>query len=213
MSEKKLPVFDIIDIINNYGVNLNTATVYIAGEIDANINVNIRMRIDMIKEYNLHLEKPLTEINFILNSPGGDAVAIPSMIDLYESLLKEGIKVNVYTEGICYSAATFLMACATGKRQTSKRTRFLVHELQIRGAEGTYTQTKSFQKELNLLNGDMIEIYTMCTLKVQGTHDNGKNPSDKEYEKLYKAWEKRCTGETYLSAEEAKELGLIDEII
>lgn len=211
MDKKEITLNDKLDIIHGYGINLETATIYIAGEIDGTANISLRMKIDTIKEYYNFHEKELKEINLILSSPGGDATAITAVMDLYDSLLKEGIKVNVLAEGICYSAATFFMAAATGIRKASKRTRFLVHELQIRGVEGTHTQTKSFQKELNLLNDDMIEVYAECTLKKKTA--DGKTPSDKEFEKICKDWEKKCQGETYLSSTEAVELGLIDEIV
>jgi len=213
MNNKEITLNDKLEIIHSYGVNLETSTVYIAGEIDGAANISLRMKIDMIKEYCRHITKPLTELNLVISSPGGDATAITAMMDLYDSLLREGIKTNILTEGICYSAATFFVACAPGVRTAGRRARFLVHELQIRGVEGTHTQTKAFQKELTILNDDMLEVYTECTLKKRGAYLDGKTPSDKEFEKVYKDWEKKCQNETYLSAEQAQELGLIDEIV
>jgi len=208
MIREKVDLIDRIDIVNNYGVNLEEAIIYIAGELDAIVNLTLRTKIDMIKEYYKSQKRELSEINFFVNSPGGDVIAIFSLMDLYDSLLKEGIKVNVLAEGVCFSATTFLVACATGKRRASKNTRFLVHEMQISGINGTHTQTKSFQKEIGFLNERMLSVYAECTSKKKG-----KTLLSKEYDKFYRDWERKCQGETYLSSEEVLELGLIDEIV
>lgn len=204
---KEVTVFEKIDIIHSFGIDLRTKTIYVAGEIDGVANLSLRMKIDVIKEYYASNNEEVKEINMVISSPGGDATSITAMMDLYESYAKEGILINVYAEGICYSAATFFLACASGKRTVSKRTRFLIHELQISGVGGTHTQTKSSQKELEVLNGDIVKAYTECSLRSKGKY------TDKEYDKTYKGWEKRMQNETYLSATEAKDLGLVDEVV
>lgn len=213
--EKKLIDFnEKASIIHEYGINLATKTIYVSGEIDAAANLALRIKIDLIRDYYKDLNEPLTEITLILSSPGGDAVAIEAIMDLYDWYKKDGLLINVIVEGICYSAATFFACCASGKRQATKRARFLVHEIQISGAGGTHTQTKSFQSELDYLGERMIEAYSLCTLKKIGYYGvDKKEPSTKEYDKVIKAWKKRVTGETYLSAQEACDLGLIDEVI
>lgn len=200
-----------IEILHAYGINLDTKTIYIAGEIDANSNLSLRMKIDTIKQYWDLKDQKVFEVNLFLSSPGGDATAIPAMIDAYENYLKEGIKINIVTEGVCYSAATFFVACATGHRAISKNTRFLVHELQISGVGGTHTQTKSFSKELELLNDEMIKIYANCTIKAKLKRE--EKITEAENKKIISAWQKRIQNETYLSAEEALKLGLVDEVL
>ena len=200
-----------IEIIHVYGINLDTKTIYVAGEIDGTSNLSLRMKIDIIKQYWKERGEPITEINLILSSPGGDATAISAMIDAYASYTKEGITINITTEGICYSAATFFVACATGHRAISRNTRFLVHELQISGIGGTHTQTKSFAKELELLNDEMIKIYANCTIKAKLA--KGEKVTEAETKKIITAWQKRIQNETYLSAEEALKLGLVDEVL
>ena len=205
----KTSVFDKVDIINNYGVNLEKAIIYFSGTVDGHCNIALRQKIDMIEEYYTNeLNKTLEEITLILSSPGGDATVILAILDLYDWLLAvKNIKVNVMVEGICYSAATFIVAKATGKRTASKSSRFLVHELQITSGEGTHTQTKALQKEINFLQDKLYEQYSELSLA------NQKNLSDAAIAKNIKEWEKRCTSETYLSAEEAKNFNLVDEII
>ena len=207
---EKLSMFERIDIINNFGVNLDTATIYIAGEIDGGLNISIRMKIDMILQYKKGIEQPCKEINFIVASPGGDAFSILALVDMYEDFKKQGILINILIEGICYSATTFVCACATGKRRASKNSRFLVHELQIKGGDGTHTQSKSFGHEVDELNEQILNIYTQLHVKKLFTD---KVPTDKEYTKVYKDWEKKCQSETYFSAEKAIEYGFIDEIV
>jgi ATP-dependent protease ClpP protease subunit len=198
-----------MDILSTYGVNLDTATIYISGEIDASINIHLRMKLDLIVYYYMSLNIDLKDIQIILSSPGGDAMAIFALYDLFDFYLKQyGIKTNVHVEGICYSAATFLIGCATGKRTASKNSRFMVHELQIRdqGVTGTFTQTKSFGKELSFLQEDLFKKYALMELR-------GKKVPKNELDKKIREWEQRCVLETYGSSVEALGWGLIDEII
>lgn len=211
---KTIDFNDRASILHEYGINLSTKTVYVSGAIDAEANLGLRIKFDIIKDYCQESNEELKEFNLILSSLGGDATSIEAIMDLYDSYKKEGILINIHVEGISFSAATFFTCCATGKRTASKRARFLVHEIQISGAGGTHTQTKSFTTELNHLNEIMLQAYTECTLKKMGYYGiDNKCPEQKVYDKIYKAWNKRTIGETYLSSQEACELGLIDEVI
>jgi ATP-dependent protease ClpP protease subunit len=201
-----LTLLDRLIIINDYGLNLDTATIYISGEITSALSIALRIKHDMLVEYYASINKPLKEINLIINSLGGDADAIFSTLDFYDELKKKGVLVNTKADGSCMSAATFIVCGGTGKRTATKRCRFMVHELQLAGIGGTHTQTKSLQVELDRMQSGYYETYAMTTKY------RDKKPTKEQLNKEIALWEKRCAKETYFGAKEALELGLIDEI-
>lgn len=201
-----------IDILNQCGVHLPTATIFIAGDIDANLATALRFKFHMIQDWFKEEKEPLKEINIVMNSCGGDASAIFSVLDFYHEIQKKhGILTNVQAEGNCMSAASFILGGATGVRRANPRTRFMVHEIQIEGMGGTHTQTKAFQTELNLMQDECYNLYAQFSYKQD--YDAGKTPEASEFEARVKQWDKLCTKETYFGVEKAIELGLIDEIV
>jgi ATP-dependent Clp protease protease subunit len=202
---EELKLIEKIDVNQVYGINLDEAIVYFAAEIDAALNIGLRVRIDLLKLYYKQIKKPLKKVTIFLSSPGGDASVILCFKDFFDSLKKEGIIVDVHVEGVCLSAATLLIALATGKRTASPNSRFMVHELQIQGVGGTATQTKSTSKEINFLMDAITDIYTSLAIK-------NKTGKAKDFDKMRRHYDVLMAAETYLSAQEAKELGLIDEV-
>ena len=205
-----LSMLEKLEIIQQYALNLDTATIYLAGEVDGNLSTALRLKYDMLKIYWAdELKKPLNTITLIINSIGGDASTIASVRDFYEEILKKDkVVVDVHAESVCMSAATFIVAGATGVRRASKRTRFMVHEMQIEGVGGTATQTKACNVEIERMQRECYELYA----HFQHARDPQK-PSKVSMQKTIKQWENLCEKETYLSAVEAKKLGIIDEIV
>lgn len=205
LAEKaQISALTVIDIIANYQIDISSSTIFVSGEIDMSFTINLRMKIAMLKAFSLEHGIPLTHINLVGNSIGGDASVILSILDLYEELKSQGILVNVHFEGNCMSAATFICAGATGKRVASKRCRFMIHEIQVVPPGGTFTQAKSFSQETAFLQKEMYKEYARLT----AYRNTAKNPTPKEI----KVWQDLSSKESYISAEKAKELGLIDEI-
>ena len=203
---EKLKLSEIMDMGQTYGVNLDKAIIYLAAEIGPALNMELRMRVDLIKIYwGEILKKTLKKITLFLSSPGGDASVILAFKDFFDGLEKEGILVDVHVEGICYSAATMLVALASGKRTATPNSRFMVHELQIQGVGGTATQTKSTSKEIEFLVDRLADLYADLSLR-------GKKTKAEKI-KMHKTWDGYMAAETYLSSDEAKDLGLIDEIV
>lgn len=207
-----LSLIERIEALHQFGADLSSATIFLAGEIDGNLSTALRIKIAMIKDYYKIEKEPLKVINIIINSYGGDANAITSVIDLFDELKsKDNILVNIQAEGVCMSAATFIVGGATGIRTANKRTRFMVHEVQIEGMGGTHTQTKSFQGELDRLQKEMYELYADFTYR--NRRIAGEVISEEEYNKCVADWEKLCAKEAHFGAEEAIKKGLIDSII
>ncbi len=202
---------DRFEAIHQYGIDLTSATIFLAGEIDGNLATAIRIKYAMLKDYYRVEKEPLKEINIVINSFGGDANAIASVLDLFDELKKEGVLVNIQAEGVCMSAATFIVGGATGIRKASKRCRFMVHEIQIEGVGGTATQTKASNTEIERMANECYTIY--AEIAFRNRVNAGDVISPEEFAKEVTMWEKLCTKETYMSAEEAIQRGLIDSIV
>lgn len=200
-----------LSVLNQYGIDLTTTTIYLAGEIDGNLSTVLRIKIAMLKDYFRIEKEPFKEVNIVLNSYGGDANAITAILDFFDELYEEGIIVNIHAEGVCMSAATFIVAGATGIRKASKRCRFMVHEMQIEGRGGTATQTKASNSEIERMQKECYEIYTEIAFRKKVK--NGEKISEEVWDKELAMWEKLCVKETYMSAEEALKKGLIDIVV
>lgn len=199
-----------IELIQNCGVNLEKAFIYIAADVDNTLGTFLRIKVDMIEEYYLNeLHKDLQRVKLFVNSHGGDIYAIGATLDFYQELKARGILVDVHTEGICESAATFIVGGATGLRTSSRTCRWMVHELQVSSDENTPPQSQSQlqieQTEVNYLQNELYKRYAEITRK--------KGKSKASLQKSIKEWTELCRETYYFSAEAAKNLGLIDEVL
>ena len=142
----------------------------------------------------LHLESenPDKDINLYINSPGGD---ITSLFAIYDTLMF--IKPDVTT--ICYgqaasAAAVLLSAGSPGKRLALPHSRILIHQ-PYGGAQGQVTDIELAAAEVLRMRGlleDTLSRHTGQT--VDKIHDD----TDRDF---------------VMSATEAKEYGIIDEVI
>ncbi len=130
-------------------------------------------------------------INLMINSPGGDVHEMFAIIDYIESL---DVKVNTICRGKAFSAAAVILTCGTGTRMMSKRSTMMFH------------QSSSF------LGGKMSDITAYL--------DNVKNLEKHVYSLLAERtnkdaeyWKEHMRSDMFLTAEEAKQLGIIDQII
>ena len=142
----------------------------------------------------LHLESesPDKDINIYINSPGGDITALFAIYDTMQF-----VKPDIMT--ICFgqaaSAAAVLLAAGTpGKRLALPHARVLIHQ-PYAGAQGQATDIELAAKEIlrmrSLLEG-MLSSHTGQT--VEKIHRD----TDRDF---------------VMSAEEAKDYGIIDEVI
>jgi ATP-dependent Clp protease protease subunit len=131
------------------------------------------------------------DIYMYINSPGG---SINEMFGIFDAM--SYIKPDIVTLGYgqCMSAGSFLLAAGTkGKRYALPNTNIMIHELSS-GASGKYNELKNYHKFLDKLYDKMARYYVEFT----GQKLN-KIKKDMEYD-------------NFMSAEEAKEYGLIDNI-
>ena len=95
-----------------WGINLNSNTMYLTYEIDTDQLYAVTTRFDNFIQYNKD-----KDINLVISSYGGDVYAMLGTIDYFNSL---PVKVNTHCLGACMSAAAVILACGTGKRTMSE---------------------------------------------------------------------------------------------
>jgi ATP-dependent Clp protease protease subunit len=131
------------------------------------------------------------DINLYINSPGGEITAMFSIFDTM-TYIKPDISALAY--GQACSAGSFLLAGATkGKRGALINASLMVHELSG-GSQGKFNDMKLAFKHSEALYNKMADYYVKFT--------------GQDLDKIKKDMER----DHYLTAEEAKEYGLIDKV-
>jgi ATP-dependent Clp protease protease subunit len=142
----------------------------------------------------LHLESenPDRDINIYLNSPGGDITALFAIYDTM-SYVKPDITTICF--GQAASAAAVLLAAGTpGKRLALPHARILLHQPYAQ-SQGQATDIELAAKEILRMRELLEEILAEHTGQpIEKIHDD----TDRDF---------------VLTAEEAKEYGIIDEVI
>lgn len=152
------------------------------------------MTANLICAQMLHLESenPDRDISLYINSPGGD---INGLFAIYDTM--QYIKPDIST--ICFgqaaSAAAVLLAAGTeGKRLALPHSRVLIHQ-PYAGAQGQVSDIELASKEIQRLKAQLEEILARHTgQSIERIHSD----TDRDY---------------VMTAEEAKEYGLLDEVI
>lgn len=141
----------------------------------------------------LNSDDPDSPIDMYINSPGGsvhDGLAVKDIMD------KISAPVNTIGVGACSSMGAYLLSCGTGTRKALKNCRIMIHSVSS-GTIGNYHDMKVDFKETEFIQNQMISDIASYT--------RGKSTRE-EIDAL-------CSRDYYMSAEEAIELGLIDEIV
>ncbi len=140
----------------------------------------------------LEAENPKKDIYFYINSPGG---VVTSGLAMYDTM--QYIKPDVATLCIgqaCSMGSLLLAAGAAGKRYSLPNSRVMVHQ-PSGGAQGQATDIEIQAREILSLRKRLNEIYVKHT--------------GKKISQIEEALER----DRFMSAEEAKDFGLIDHIV
>jgi len=142
----------------------------------------------------LFLEQSDSEapIHFYINSPGGSVYA---GLGIYDIMQHVACPVYTYCVGMAASMGSILLqAGEPGHRYSMPHSRIMIHQ-PLGGARGQASDIEIQAKEVLDLKRQLYEIYVKHT---------GKK---------YDVVEKACDRDNYLSPGQAKEFGLIDNII
>ncbi len=140
----------------------------------------------------LESEDPDKEIMLYINSPGG---VITSGLAIYDTMQYIRCPVSTLCLGMAASMASVLLCAGTkGRRLALPNSRILLHQ-PLGGARGQATDIEIHAKEILYLRQKLTDIYV--------TH------TGQESEKIRRDTER----DFYLSAKDAKDYGLIDEVV
>ena len=140
----------------------------------------------------LESENPKKEISFYINSPGG---LVTSGLGIYDTMQYIKPPVSTLCIGQASSMGSFLLASGEkGKRFALPNSRIMIHQPSA-GYQGQATDIEIHAKEILSLKDRLNKIYSKHTKK---------NESE-----IKKALER----DNFMSAPEAEEFGLIDEVV
>jgi ATP-dependent Clp protease protease subunit len=140
----------------------------------------------------LEATDPDKDIYIYINSPGG---SVSSTIAIYDTIQYIRADVATICIGMAASGAALILASGTkGKRFVLPNSRIMVHQ-PLGGAQGQVTDIEIQTRELKRIKETINKILT---------HHTGQ-----KYEKV----EKDTDRDFYMSAQESKEYGLVDEVI
>ncbi len=140
----------------------------------------------------LQMDDAKKDINIYVNSPGGSVTAGLAIYDTMQFLTCD---VNTYCIGMAASMGAVLLAAGTkGKRYALPNSDIMIHQVSG-GAQGTASDVERTVEYMYKLKKRLIRILALHTGKPeeQVSHD-----SDRDY---------------YMNAEEAKNYGLVDEVV
>ncbi len=136
---------------------------------------------------------PNKDIQLYINSPGG---ILTSALAIYDTMQYVKCPVSTVCIGSAASGAAVLLgAGAKGKRFSLPNAQILLHQVAVSGVSGEAVEVEIAAKQIIQLKGKVNKILAEHT--------------GQPMEKI----EKDTDRDFYLSAEEAKEYGLIDEVI
>jgi ATP-dependent Clp protease protease subunit len=140
----------------------------------------------------LESENPSKDISFYINSPGG---VVSAGLAIYDTMQYIRSPVSTVCIGQAASMGSLLLtAGAKGKRYALPNSRIMVHQ-PSGGAQGQATDIEIQAREILLLRKRLNEIYVRHT----------GQPIE--------AIERKLERDSYMSAEESRDFGLVDEVV
>jgi ATP-dependent Clp protease protease subunit len=140
----------------------------------------------------LESDNPSKDIAFYVNSPGG---VVSAGLAIYDTMQYIRSPVSTVCIGQAASMGSLLLcAGAKGKRFATPNARIMVHQ-PSGGAQGQAADIEIQAREILTLRKRLNEIYVRHT------------------EQTLEAIEEKLERDTYMSAEEARDFGLVDQVV
>jgi len=170
-----------------YSRLLKDRIVFIGTEIDDTIANAVIAQLLFLEK-----EDPTKDVDLYVNSPGG---SVQDGLAIYDTMQLIKPKVSTICVGMAASMAAVLLAAgAPGKRFSLPNSRILLHQ-PAGGFRGPAKDVEIHAREIGRVKTNLFGIISKHTGKA------------------YDQVEKDCDRDYFMSPEEAREYGLIDEII
>ncbi len=170
-----------------YSRMLKERIIFLTGEVNDHVSSLICAQLLFLES-----EKPMKTICFYINSPGG---VVTSGLAMYDTMQYIKPEVSTVCIGQAASMGSLLLAAGqAGKRYSLPNSRIMIHQ-PSGGARGQATDIEIQAQEILRLRHRLNEIYV---------HHTGQ-----KLDTIEKAMER----DNFMSADEAKKFGLIDEVV
>ena len=170
-----------------YSRLLKERIIFLVGPVNDNISTLVTAQLLYLES-----ENPKKEISFYINSPGG---LVTSGLGIYDTMQYIKPPVSTLCIGQASSMGSFLLAAGEkGKRFSLPNSRIMVHQPSA-GFQGQATDIEIHAKEILDLKKRLNKIYSKHTKKSE--------------DEIKKALER----DKFMSPAEAKDFGLIDEVV
>ena len=170
-----------------YSRLLKERIIFLTGQINDNVASLVTAQLLF-----LEAEDPKKEIYLYINSPGG---LVTAGLGIYDTMQYIKPSVSTLCIGQASSMGSFLLAAGEkGKRFSLPNSRIMVHQPSA-GYQGQATDIEIHAKEIMALKERLNKIYSKHTKKSE--------------DQIKKALER----DNFMSPSEAKEFGLIDEVV
>ena len=178
-------------------VKINGSDIYFHCEVCEATVLEFNMKIRKLAKELMHrhldlgLERIKPEIRVWIRSDGGDLHAGLSAMDCLRTL--KGVKVRTIADGVCASAATFILMGGRTRHMT-ENSYVLIHQLNMDGTWGKFEDFKDQMANLNQFMDRFKDIYTRET-----------RIPDRDLKKLLKR-------DVYMDADKCLEWSVVDSI-
>ena len=193
--EEKQPTLEesLIDAVLQEPKEIRTMALF--GDVDEEKSLELIVGLLTLTELSKK-DPPYDPITFYVSTYGGSADEMFAIYDMV-SLLKEKCEIHTIGLGKVMSAGTLLLACGTkGKRKIGKHCRVMIHAV----AAGSHGELHDIENEMKSIKHTQ-ELYINALARET-------NMTKRTIQKLL---DRRVN--VYLTAEEAVEYGIVDEII
>jgi ATP-dependent Clp protease protease subunit len=141
----------------------------------------------------LEAEDPSKDISFYINCPGGSVTA---GFAIYDTMRHIKCDVSTICLGFAASYGAFLLAGGTkGKRFALPNAEIMIHQVAVQSIGGKASDISIFTKKLEL---DKYKLNRIMAENTGHTPEEIERDTDRDY---------------YMTAQEAKAYGIIDEIV
>jgi len=170
-----------------YSRLLKERIIFLVGPVNDNVSTLVTAQLLYLES-----ENPKKEISFYINSPGG---LVTSGLGIYDTMQYIKPPVSTLCIGQASSMGSFLLASGEkGKRFSLPNSRIMVHQPSA-GFQGQATDIEIHAKEILDLKNRLNKIYSKHTKKSES--------------EIKKALER----DNFMTPTEAKDFGLIDEVV
>lgn len=170
-----------------YSRLLKERIIFLTGEVNDHVASLICAQLLFLES-----ENPDKDISFYINSPGGVVSSGMAMFDTMNYIKPD---VSTVCIGQACSMGSFLLAAgAKGKRYALPHARVMIHQ-PLGGAQGQASDIEIQAKEIIRLKKEFITIYSELTGQKESVLD------------------KAIDRDNWMSGQEAKDFGLIDEVV